>query len=353
MVAINASSVYRKLRQKIGRASSQPAASSRVDKAVEARANATNDFFGGWELSDIQFLERYKITATQAPEEGTITDWLGIKTQSRYHAWLGNPKLNMIIGDIPVPDDALHAEAIEYVALFVSLERARLKNAPPSFTMMELGASYAPWATASAVCALRLGFEKVFCTAVEASGPAIQKIKDHASQNGLLPNGKVRFDIINAAVSTDSRTLYFPKLDVNSDNGAQAVSIASETDYRGLNLHYEEVAAVTLSDLTRDSALVDFLHMDLQGFEEKLLGNSEFIQCLDQKVSTLFLATQSRLIEGLALQTLSRLGWELIRERPTSFKPNHRTQDINGWTLRDGGQLWINTRISPAKIVAS
>ena len=139
--------------------------------------------------------------------------------------------------------------------------------------------------------------------------------------------------------------MYFPKVNVTSDNGGQIASEALSNDYRGLELEYEVVKGFSLATLASGYERIDFLHMDVQGAEAMLLANDSFLAVLDKKVATFYLATQSRLIEGLALQKLSGMGWHLARERPTMYRQNDRTQDINGWTLRDGGQLWLNPKI--------
>ncbi|MFN5744635.1 MAG: FkbM family methyltransferase [Methylococcaceae bacterium] len=277
-----------------------------------------------------------------------IVDWLGLKTPKKFHAWLGDPEQDLIIPGLPVPDDSVHAEAIEYVALAVAIERATTNGDRAQFTVMELGASYAPWATAGAVLAQRHGFANIHCIAVEASSSAISNIREHIELNGLLSHKNIDFEIVHAAVYVIDEMLYFPITNTAHDNGAQVVETQSGIDYRGLNLDYESVQGVTLSQLTAQIDRVDYLHMDLQGAEQKLLQDKSFVDCLNQKVATLFLATQSRLIEGLALEAFSSLGWKLIRERPTTYRQNDRTTDINGWTLRDGAQVWLNPKFGTA-----
>lgn len=315
----------------------------RVEKAIIVKNNSVNDFFGGWCEWDIDFFKQYQIIETTQPPKGVIVDWLGIRTYRKYHAWLGSPDQGCVISGLPVPDDSVHAEAIEYTALLIALERAGAKS-KNQFRVLELGASYAPWATGSGVLALRRGFENIHCIAVEASSGAIGKISEHAELNGLMGKNNVNFEILHAAVYVNEELLYFPKTDTSQDNGAQVVEKQSEIDYRGVSVEYESVQGVTLNKLTERFSRVDFLHMDLQGAEQKLLQDKSFMNCLNQKVATLFLATQSRLIEGIALEALSHLGWKLFRERPTTYRQNTNTKDVNGWTLRDGAQIWLNPR---------
>lgn len=316
----------------------------RVNKALWVRRNAVNDFFGGWEEDDVSLMRSFVPVKVPSPMAGEIVDWLGIRTLHRHHAWLGlDQSASVAILELPFPDDQVHAEAIEYVALAFAIERAR-KQHDGTFSAIELGASYAPWAVAAGVLAKRADFGTVNLLAVEASSSMIPCISAHAERNGLTREVGVELKVVHGAITAKEGVVFFPKVAVSTDNGAQVSRSPRAKDYRGLDVEYEAVKGLTFSDLTRDTGRIDFLHIDIQGAEEELLLEQSFLSTLDSKVSTLFLATQSRLIEGVALRQLSRSGWRIVRERPTVYRPNERTDDVNGWTLRDGGQLWLNPR---------
>lgn len=322
----------------------------RVRTALLSKNSAVNDFFGGWKECDLDLLQRYRNTIAVEPQLGEIVDWLGIRTDAALHAWRPMPaSAGVSIQSLPIPDDQVHAEAIEYIALIVALERA-VHSGGIKFAMMELGASYAPWATAAAVLAKRAGFGDINLVAVEASGRAVPTISEHAARNGLLAAKGVNFKAIHGAIFLNDEDIFFPKVDVAGDNGAQIAVAPSDEDYRGLRLEYDTVKGFSLATLCADYERIDFLHMDVQGAEADLLNNDSFLSTLNTRVATFFLATQSRFIEGLALQKMAALGWILIRERPTTYSQNARTKDINGWTLRDGGQLWLNRRFGDEHI---
>jgi len=232
---------------------------------------------------------------------------------------------------------------IEYVALAFAIDRASNKD-DGAFSAMELGASYAPWAVAAGVLAKRAGLGEIRLCALEASSSMIPCIREHAERNSLRQEDGVQLRVVHGAITPKGGIVYFPKVAVSTDNGAQVSISPGDRDYRGLSLQYEAVDGLTFSDLTGGTSRVDFLHIDIQGAEEELLLEQGFLLTLDSKVSTLFLATQSRLIEGIALRQLSRMGWRIVRERPTAYRQSERTKDVNGWTLRDGGQLWLNPR---------
>ena len=319
--------------------------SSRMETAFFVLENAVNDFFGGWSRDDCHLLEAYRPKSYPKPSGQEIIDWLGIRTNASYHSWLNISDKGMVNAELPIPDDMVHAETIEYVALVTSINNAcnRHQN---SFTAVELGASYAPWAIAAGVLADRKGFKEINLLAVEASSSMSPKISEHAKLNGLLEGDNiVKLNVVQGAIACNDGVVFFPKVNVSGDNGGQISTVSKVKDYRGLDLDHEEVAAYKLDTLLASYQKVDFLHMDVQGAELELLKNTEFLQTLDQKVSLFFLATQSRLIEGVALEALGSLGWNLLRERPTIFRQNINTKDVNGWTLRDGGQIWINPKL--------
>ena len=317
----------------------------RVQIALNVKKNSVNDFFGGWEENDLNLLSSYQINNPIIPNSGEIVDWLGIRTAAKLHAWLPMPPCGSVnFQELPVPDDRVHAETIEYVSLLLSLERA-LHSGGKCFTAMELGASYAPWAIAAGVIAKRKGFKELNLIAVEANKETVTDITEHAFRNGLSNSFEnVNVLAVHGAIYTNDEYVFFPKVNVANDNGAQITQYVLKKDYRGLDLDYEKIPGYSLNTLSTNYSQIDFLHMDVQGAEAMLLKDDAFIGILNQKVATFFIATQSRLIEGIALEKLSALGWSLIRERPTMYRQNNRTKDVNGWTLRDGGQLWINPK---------
>ncbi len=151
---------------------------ARAEAAFEARKVLGEDFFGGWDPSDAVLFARYAQPAVPTP--GKITDFIGIKTSAFLHPWAQHFD-NVVIGQIPLPDDSLRAEAIEYYATLHSLEAA----APDSFKVAELGASYAPWTCLCATLAARTGRTNTRFVAVEASSFLYDFIPLHLAENGI------------------------------------------------------------------------------------------------------------------------------------------------------------------------
>lgn len=305
----------------------------RANAAIEARKVLGEDFFGGWEPSDAEMFLRY--VQSSKPIPGKITDFLGIKTSSFLHPW-AQCHDNKVIEQIPLPDDSLRAEAIEYFAILHSFEVA----SPDTFKVAELGASYAPWTCVSAVLADRAGRTNTHFVAVEASSYLYELIPQHLAENAIYPE-KYNIDLVKGAVATERGLLYFPKVGDPMDNGGQATSNDGPTDYLGRTIEYEQVESYPLKDILGDD-IWDLVHIDVQGVEYDVL--SAGMDVLNECVRAIFIGTHSRKIEGQLLDIFHEQGWLLERERPTKFEFNKGRENIVGWTTRDGGQYWRNTR---------
>jgi FkbM family methyltransferase len=303
---------------------------SRPDDAISSRAALLDDFFGGWEPSDKDLFSSFYQECEGTP--GMITDFMGIKARSEYHPWATHMD-GWVIKDLPIPDDALRAEAIEYFVLFDAINNSR-----DAFRMAEIGASYAPWSCAAHVNATRRGLTP-YITAVEASQTLYDLIPQHLADNGVDP-ATVR--TIKAAVASHPGTLYFPKVTDFGQNGGQAVEENTGVDYVGRVVENEEVTAITLADVI-DGETFDLVHVDIQGVEATVLTSA--IELLNSKVRRLFVGTHSRLIEGQLLELFAANGWALVRERPTKFQYFADRPDVTGWTSRDGGQYWVNPKL--------
>lgn len=305
----------------------------RVNDAIVARQVLGEDFFGGWEYSDVEIFCRYAVKST--PVEGKITDFLGVRTSSSFHDWAKHYD-NTVINQIPIPDDCLRAEAIEYFATLDSLEKAP----PHSFKVVELGASFAPWTCMCAILAKRLGRDQTHFVAVEASSYLFDLIPQHLSENAIdIASSNIR--LVKGAVGQERGFLYFPKVSDAMDNGGQATSADGAFDYRDRPVAYEKVISYPLTDILRDD-IWDLVHIDVQGVEYDVLSSG--IDTINESVRAIFIGTHSRKIEGQLLELFHENGWTLERERPTRFSYCQERQDIVGWTTRDGGQYWRNSR---------
>lgn len=305
----------------------------RANAAIKARQTLGDDFFGGWDNSDREIFSRYAVDAT--PVEGKITDFLGVRTSSSFHTWAKHYD-NTVINQIPIPDDCLRAEAIEYYATLDSLQ----KSPPGSFKVAELGASYAPWTCMCAVLAKRLDRDQTHFVAVEASSYLYDLIPQHLGENDIdVSSSNIR--LIKGAVGKEKGFLFFPKVVDAMDNGGQATSADAVVDYLGRSVDHEKVESYPLKDIL-DNDIWDLVHIDVQGVEYDVLSSG--IDVLNDRVRAIFIGTHSRKIEGQLLELFHENGWILERERPTRFSYCAERQDIVSWTTRDGGQYWRNRK---------
>lgn len=305
---------------------------SRVEQSIAARNTMAEDFFGGWEASDIELFRRFAAPADPVP--GKITDFMGVRTTTAFHPWAGEFD-NTVLADLPLPDDRLRAEAVEYFALFDAIEKAPAG----SFAMAEVGSSYGPWTCAGAVCAARTGRSKIRLSAVEASSYLFGLIPQHLAENNVDPSVA---RLINGACASERTQLYFPKVFSPGENGGQSRADDSDTDYLNRNVEHEVVEAYPLEDLLPDG-FVDLIHMDVQGQEVNVLAPAMGV--LNRRVRNIFVGTHSRKIEGELLELFQANGWRLVRERPTRFSYSPTLKDVVAWTSRDGGQYWNNPAI--------
>ena len=84
------------------------------DKFFDARKLLHEDFFGGWEPDDLNLIS--PLLHKSSPRNEFILDCFGIYTRNYLHPWAAHLHSSARF-EAPIPDDALRAEAIEYVAL--------------------------------------------------------------------------------------------------------------------------------------------------------------------------------------------------------------------------------------------
>lgn len=314
----------------------------RVQTAIAAKDNLANDFFGGWCNDDIKLFNKYHYKTDTSP--GSVTDYFGFKTPVNFIPWASHLG-GITINEPPIPDDGVRAEAIEYIAVLTSLERASKE----SYTIVELGASYAPWAAFASTLAKRSGRVVINAVAVEAGSFFLREIPSIFKLNNLSCGEtggnevNINLKVLHGAVSKSPGTFYFPKVTGFDQNGGQAVNTQISVDYVGREIIHESSPCVTLEMIFSELPVVDLVHCDIQGAELEVLTSS--INLIKRKVRSIFIGTHSRYIEGCLLDEFHKNGFELSRERPCLFQYNKNLFKLEGMTTRDGGQFWINSNL--------
>lgn len=316
-----------------------------MDMALR-EALTDNQVYLGIELNDLQLFEKYA-SPDARPTQGFYTDFAGVKTRLSFFGIQSHPS-ELQVGKIPFPDDALHAETIEYLAAIVALEQAK-----DSFTVVELGAGYGPWLVWGAKAAQRKGIKRVTLLAVEADLQRHQLFHTNLADNGLPQPASTHSDVhvrcIHGAISDVPGKVSFGSQSL-LDWGAAPITDGGTEDYRGITVKAEEIDAFSIEAVIADLPEVDFMHMDIQGFELRSIRSS--LDALQRKVRVLLVATHSRALEGGIIDLLHDNGWKLLYEKPCKFTPGSDTE-LTALTYLDGTQVWLNTRFGSTALPAA
>ena len=183
--------------------------------------------------------------------------------------------------------DGLH-DAAEWCGVLSAILEA--KN---EIVGVELGAGWAPWLVCATVAARQKGINKQRLIAVEANRKNIDFIGMHFSDNGINPGDHM---IIQGMCSA--------------------------------------AAGFNLTKLVIDLAVVDFIHVDIQGYELEVIG--PVLPALGRKVRRLIVATHGRELDGKMFGLMSKSGWALEHEKMSV----HRSPDLA--LVQDGAQVWKN-----------
>jgi len=275
-------------------------------------------------------------------KDGYISDFLGIHHNINFFPKHYMERSGQVFQKLPIPDDGFHAETIEYVACLTSVE-----NAGSSYTMFELGAGWGPWMSIAGTAARKKGIKNINLIGVEGIHNKISFIKKHLTENLLRPETEdmktcfkdVNSIIYDGVINTDGNEVEF--LDSpDTEYGASLVDGVNRGS-RGKNT----VKGYSLSVISSDYDYIDFIHIDIQGYELELVKKS--IDILRKKVRFLFIGTHSREIEGELLNILYENNFKLFREQPCRVLwPESKPDNFINLTVKDGGQFWINKHLS-------
>jgi len=305
-------------------------------------SNEKAERHSGCSFDDIELLSGY-VDINAKLLDGYYTDFFGIKTPIRVVSSLAH-RSGVVNTDIPVPDDSVHANTVEYCCLFDAIEQSK-----DTFTMFELGAGWGPWMTCAAVACKKRGFSEINIIGVEGEANKIALIKEMLSVNGLRNDddelsqhfGNVYSEIIHGVVTETDGTVEFPVVEIEH-YGASLLDVAAVRNHSR-----ESVPGYSIETLIKDYPNVDFIHLDLQGYEVEVIRAA--IDAINSKVRFLCIGTHSRKIEGDLIDFLMANDWELLRESPCMFLYGENVEISNqlvDLTDQDGLQFWRNRRIT-------
>jgi len=324
-------------------------------------------------IPDSQFpalLEGLRIATVQEPDEHFLVDWMGVRTRIPMLPWAPDELAGTVSTSLPIPDDGYRSEDFEYAAL----ARALQGTADHTLRIVEIGAGWAPWAVAGLVRAHQHE-QPGIAFAIEADPRKCDWARQHAADNSIptaTVDGKASklpkrlrsvvedwsgigqlLVVIEAAAWHETTTVDFPSAPVDDMGTAVWTLPGTDVDYRGAHLRHQSIPAIAIEELVTsirgagsDSAVIDLLHVDVQGVEFDLLRDCA--REIQENTRLMAVGTHNRLSEGQLQYFFLERGWGLLIDKPckATFTMTHPT--LSGFTDQDGMQLWENPFVLPA-----
>jgi 2-polyprenyl-3-methyl-5-hydroxy-6-metoxy-1,4-benzoquinol methylase len=269
---------------------------------------------------------------------GFVTNFLGGLTDVRFAP--GIDLLSCAVEGYPIPGN-FHGETLEWVGTLRSVLDARR-----TFTMLELGAGWAPWCVIGYLAAKQRGIEKIKVLAVEGDDGHVGFIRETFAANGIGPDiGQAIHGVVGIV---DGHAL-FPKANDPSRvyGGAAAFSEAEKATgafaeftaaHSALVQEVQQLPCYSLATLMHDFDLIDLIHCDIQGAEAALFAN--VIELVSSKVKRVVVGTHSFEIDRQLACLFPKNDWVLEGINACEM----REDDGRPATVRDGMQVWRNTR---------
>ena len=291
--------------------------------------------FRGYAQDDLEVFRRFS-EQTFEPYPGFITDFLGVRTRVEFHSGMSAPQ-GMVMG-LPIPNDNVHAETVEWVGLLKSVITARDR-----FVCMELGAGWGPWIVGGAVAARQLGITDIHLTGVEADPGHFVFMQDHLRDNGLDPK---MHNLIQAAVGVKSGRARWPKCADPADDWGSRPTIGAipAADHLGrVFADWINVEVRSFRELLSTKPVWDLVHIDVQGWEANLCRSAE--KLVDQRVRWMVIATHDPKLHGDVMEHLHSRGWDIENEKPPRLNLRSGAKSLQQMSVVDGTQVWRNPRL--------
>ena len=267
---------------------------------------------------------------------GFVTNFLGALTDVRFVD--GIEALSGIVEEYPMPGN-FHGDTLEWVGTLRSALDAR-----STFTMLELGAGWAPWCVIAYLAAKQRGIAKIKVIGIEGDLGHISFIRENFAANGIDPDvgeaihgvvgivdGKALFPMANNASRVYGGCAAFSKAE--QETGAFADFTASQSS---LVERVEQLPCFSLATLMREFDHVDLLHCDIQGGEASLF--TSMIDLVSAKVRRVVIGTHSFEIDRHLACLFSKHGWVSEGIAECLMREDHGRPVI----VHDGVQVWRN-----------
>jgi FkbM family methyltransferase len=261
-----------------------------------------------------------------------IRDFLGVKTDPVVNvAWKAHPSGKNLAPHYPVANEHYY----DWLVVLSSVLEAK-----DQFTMLELGAGWAPWLVRAAYALKQSNPDIPFLlVGVEGDETHYQWMVEHFKANTISPEEHL---LVDALVSDKDGIAYFPKLnDPAKDYGA---SITNKYDkvqaQRGELIEAKTISLDTL--LAKIPHNIDLIHMDIQGEEEKVLNSS--IELISKRVKKMLIGTHR---SSTLHENVRQLMWQHNWLPKYNFDRNSKWATEWGTIqFNDGFQCWINPSLT-------
>lgn len=263
----------------------------------------------------------------QTPEEGVLKNFLGVKVPAKIYP----PILDKLVGHVePLPDPGnWHADIAEWAAALLSVVRAR-----GSYRIVEIGCGWGCWLVNMGTAARARGLD-VTLIGIEGDAGHLSRAAEVLQMNGFTPGdyrlhhgiagpraGKAIFpDSKSETTGWGGEAIFFP-------DAATLARARRDPDVQVLD-------CMPLKALS-DGAVIDLLHIDIQGAEVDFVTGS--MADISSHVRRVLIGTHSRIIEGQLSAHFLEAGWIMEMERP-ALMPLHAGRPR---IAIDGVQLWRN-----------
>lgn len=240
---------------------------------------------------------------------------------------------------MPIPRN-FHAETLEWVAVMRAVVEAK-----KTFTMIELGAGWAPWCSIGYIASEMKGLQPAVM-AVEGDLGHIEFINESFSLNGQDPS---RCQIVHGVVGAEDGRAAFPQLKKASHGYGGAARFGDESNSyfdSFMDGERENIADVQELDCFSLKTLIgkmggacDLVHCDIQGAEREVIPAS--IDALTESVKRVMIGTHSFDIDRQLISLFPQHGWICEGAEATRMTTAGGALCI----MADGTQVWRNGRL--------